>query len=114
MLTVADLKATRAAFDESKLAPGSYRIVVEDAHQVSSGGPMNVLAPDALPSLSAADADALRQGNAPQALKSTLFASWLAQQQDGAWALEAYQRVATVPEDFPPGIMLRGRLEGAW
>jgi hypothetical protein len=111
-LTISGLKSTHAAFDESKLPLGNYHLVVEDAREVSSGGHLSVLTPEALPSLPAADADALSQGKASEALKSTLFASWLAQQQDGAWALEAYQRVANAPEDFSPAVLLRRRLEG--
>lgn len=111
LIAISGLLAPRVAFDESKLPPGSYHVVVEDAKDVLSGGPLRILAPEELPKLEAGDADLLGRADAPQDLKATLFASWLARQQDGAWALEAYQHLTSISENFAPGVLLRQQLE---
>jgi hypothetical protein len=112
IVTIPGIAAPPAAFEQTRLAAGDYRVVIADAREISSGGPLSIVRAPEMPSLPDAERDALRSGNAPDELKATVLASWLAAQQDGAWSLEAYQYVAQLPDDFLPAVLLRRELMG--
>jgi hypothetical protein len=92
------------------LAPGVYYFEVGCEH-ATHGSSFRVDPPEALPRMSGTDLNALAQTAESDELKETLRAGWLSQQENGAWALQAYQDLARVPDDYPPASALRSTLE---
>ena len=43
--------------------------------------------------------------------KKTLFAAWLAQQKEGAWKFETYQRIAKIAKEYQPALLVMKALE---
>ena len=99
-----------ATLRDLDLAPGVYYFEVRCAH-ATHGSSFRVDPPEALPHMSGADLNALAQTTESDELKETLRAGWLSQQENGAWALQAYEDLASVPDDYPPAAALRSTLE---
>jgi hypothetical protein len=47
----------------------------------------------------------------PELAKKTLFAAWLAQQEQGKWQFEAYQLAASIAKDYQPALLVTEGLE---
>ncbi len=86
------------------LAPGPHRVVVRDATGASIEG--RILAVDSAPAPPARLSEL-----EPGPLHETLVAVWLASQDEGTWALEAYQRVAGLEAGYRPAALVREALE---
>ena len=53
----------------------------------------------------------LQKANLPEFTRLTLQAAWLAAQDRGRWAFEAYQSVAPIAQYYQPARILRDTLE---
>src|SRR5262249_39361686 len=88
------------------LAPGIYIVDIQDFMGARIEGRFELRANSAkIPILADLEGSKL-----PAPTRATLNAMWLAGQDNGAWMLEAYQSVATLPDDYTPGALVRAAL----
>jgi hypothetical protein len=87
------------------LQHGDYRVILRDAKQKPLEYTFTVVAnkPPYPPEL--------QNANLPELTRLTLQAAWLAAQERGIWAFEAYQSVAPIAQYYQPARILRDTLE---
>jgi len=87
------------------LQRGDYRVILRDAKQKPLEYTFTVVAnkPPYPPEL--------QNANLPALTRLTLQAAWLAAQDRGIWAFEAYQSVAPIAQYYQPARILRDTLE---
>jgi hypothetical protein len=87
------------------LQRGDYRVILRDAKQKQLAYTFTVVAnkPPYPPEL--------QNANLPDLTRLTLQAAWLAAQEKGIWAFEAYQSVAPIAQYYQPARILRDTLE---
>ncbi|CCK80835.1 hypothetical protein [Desulfobacula toluolica] len=90
--------------DNIILSQGNYIIKIEDAENRKLKKEFTVVNPNLLPCMP--DEDRLRQSGLNKAAKITLYAAWLAAQNDGKWIFESYQRIAGITGDYYPASLL--------
>ena len=103
-LAVLETPAPSASTGPLTLAPGTLELRLRDAEGAEITARAEVVAalPAAPPAVAAADL--------PASLRETLAAAWLAQQEAGAWRLEAFQSAAALAASYPPALALRDAL----
>lgn len=89
------------------LQPGTYVVEIQDSKGSQIGGRVEVLPDSQAPT----EPEELAQTRLSDPMHDTLVAMWLASLDDGAWAFEAYQRVAPVAGSYYPASLLREALE---
>ena len=119
LLDIRDIPNERVELELDHWPPGDYRVEIRGSSQPSSAdgkavttasGRFEVVSADAFPGLPEDFAAELANSSMPDNAKTVLKGAWLAEAEDGRWALEAYQRVASLPEDYYPAYLLQQSL----
>lgn len=108
ILGVADAAQRNATLPSATLAPGKYELSIKareglapDVEPLRGNADVEdiiVVAPDALPPMPGE----LAAAPLPDEARRLLYAQWLAQQEGGAWLLEAQQTAAALAASYPP------------
>ena len=98
VLDIADLDRPRVADVEVELAPDRYRLELTDALGAQVGGDLRVLTVEA----SNSPLVDLSESDLPEALRDTLVAAWIVEQERYAWFLEADQLLFPHIETYRP------------
>ncbi|MDM8559087.1 hypothetical protein [Candidatus Parabeggiatoa sp. HSG14] len=99
----------RAQFKKQTLNAGHYRVVVDDAYGQTIEGKFQVV--ESLPLTLKQVEQEMKASTMSEPAKKTLFAAWLAQQEQGAWKFETYQRIAGIAKEYQPALLVRKELE---
>ena len=99
----------RVQFAKRQLKAGHYRVVVNDADGQKIEGQFQVV--DNLPLRLKQTEQEMKASTLSEQTQKTLFAAWLAQQDQGAWQFEAYQRIAKIAKVYQPALLVRKELE---
>lgn len=107
-LGLADTTQRSATLSSVTLAPGNYELSIKAKEGLAPGvEPLRgnadvedliVVVPDALPPMP----QALAEVPLPQEARQLLYVQWLAQQEGGAWLLEAQQMAAALAASYAP------------
>lgn len=107
LVSLTGLSEPRVRTHNVVLASGTYVLVVEGAEGGQDRARVIVVPPGQVP---VAPDELVRSEIAP-AVRSTLFAAWLASRDDGVWVYEAYQQASMVATPGSPADLLRNALE---
>lgn len=98
------VKENSLRIDNLALSPGNYNLKIDDAKGRNIKAKFTVVDPNELPRMP--HQEELRQSDLAEAAKITLYATWLAAQNDGKWIFECYQRVAEIADKYHPACLL--------
>lgn len=107
ILALEEIGDLRLRSDSIALRPGAYVVEVRDADGSRVSGRFEVLPKGQAPP----DPAELSQSRLPDPVRTTMVAVWLASRGNGAWVLEAYQRVVPLAASYYPASLLRDTLE---
>lgn len=107
MLSLEKIGEVRVRSGSIALPQGAYVVEVRDADGSQVSGRFEALLKDQVP----ADPAELSQSRLPDPVRNTMVAVWLASRGNGAWVLEAYQRVVPLAASYYPAGLLRDTLE---
>jgi hypothetical protein len=104
-VTLTDIQNQRVKTQALSLKKGKYQLTISDAQQQTAK--YTFIVGDAQLSYP----QIVTISELPESTRLTLQATWLAAQEKGKWAFEAYQQIAGIAENYLPARLLRDALE---
>jgi hypothetical protein len=104
-VALTDIQKQRVKTQALSLKKGEYQLTISDIQQQMATYTFIVV--DAQPSYP----QIVTSSKLSESTRLTLQATWLAAQEKGKWAFEAYQQIAGIAENYLPARLLRDALE---